>query len=252
MPGPAFDSPSLQEEEGRYLNTDVSDLDVTVCAHDGPPVLVAEADWALHPDAPAFDSVHLFANHSSGVSVAKLELDGEIDQVCVSVRCMDQGWGYTGSAGAVVALYDETEQHVIAYSASALTAHGATTLHWSITPAENNGRAGDESEKPDGAHWPAKEFEKTMRNVCAQARAGMVLHLKVFTPNWGGWRVSCSQASLKARRAEDKQGKMMAFMGVMHARMGRASTAALIATDEAGHDILRSVLWPIYLHGKVA
>ena len=107
------------------------ELNLRVRAHGGPPVLRAESSWTLHPRAPAFDSVHLFANHSSGLSVVRLELDAEIDRVSAYARCEDQGWGGTGSAGAVLALYDEAEEHVLAYSVCALTDHGTQDLRWS-------------------------------------------------------------------------------------------------------------------------
>ena len=55
-----------------------------------------------------------------------------------------------------------------------------------------------------------------------------------------------SERFLKARRAEDKRAKMTAFMGALHARLGQGSSAALLAATEAGHDVVRSVLWPLY------
>ena len=165
---PALGGPPLRAQR---------ELNLRLRAHGGPPVLNAESSWALHPRAPAFDSVHLFANHSSGLSVVRLELDAEIDRVSAYVRCEDQGWGGTGSAGAVLALYDEAEEHVLAYSVCALTDHGTKDLRWSVEPPGQlgQGRGGE----CDGAHWPAKGYEKSMGNVCAQARPGMVLHLKV-------------------------------------------------------------------------
>ena len=286
--GPDSGNPDLGESPLRAHRQ----VNLRLRAHGGPPVLRAESSWTLHPRAPAFDSVHLFANHSSGLSVVRLELDAEIDRVSAYARCEDQGWGGTGSAGAVLALYDEAEEHVLAYSVCALTDHGTQDLRWSLEPP---GQQGDDSANGEceGAHWPAKGYEKSMGNVCAQARPGMVLHLKVvlqppsrldticpavllrahapwhavalaceavamptrliaalliqvFTPNWAGWSVTCTEASLQARRAEDKRAKMTAFMGALHARLGQGSSAALLAATEAGHDVVRSVLWPLY------
>jgi len=150
-------------------------ISVSMVAHGSKPVLLYEECWKVLEGAPAFDSSDHFANHSSGLQVLRLRLPGPFNQADVSVSCQDQGWGESGSAGAVVALLDETERHVVAYSTHALTSHGIQTMSWTI-----------QCDK-DGAHFPGKENEMIMGNICTQSREGMVLVLKVFTPNWGGW-----------------------------------------------------------------
>ena len=53
----------------------------------------------------------------------------------------------TGSAGALVALLDETDEHVLAFSACALTSHAMKDLTWQIDTDADTGL------------WPGKEFE---------------------------------------------------------------------------------------------
>ena len=53
----------------------------------------------------------------------------------------------TGSAGALVALMDETDEHVLAFSACALTSHSMKNLAWQVDIEADTGL------------WPGKEFE---------------------------------------------------------------------------------------------
>ena len=96
------------------------------------------------------------------------------------------------------------------------------------------------------AHAPRHAVALACKAIAIFNRLIAALLIQVFTPNWAGWSVTCTVASLQARRAEDKRAKMTAFMGALHARLGHGSSAALLAATEAGHDVVRSVLWPLY------
>jgi len=132
-------------------------------------------------------SEHYWPNHSGGGTYVRLELPEtrvKILEVKARVKALDQGWGGEGNAGVAVVLLDGGG-NTLAYSVQSLKDHGEKTLEWVMTPEDS------------GASFPNQEGSKECDSVCAEGE-GLVLEIRPFTPNWGGWSVSALEGELKA------------------------------------------------------
>eukprot|EP00401_Gymnodinium_catenatum_P020023 CAMPEP_0117539372 /NCGR_PEP_ID=MMETSP0784-20121206/42951_1 /TAXON_ID=39447 /ORGANISM="" /LENGTH=272 /DNA_ID=CAMNT_0005335997 /DNA_START=70 /DNA_END=888 /DNA_ORIENTATION=+ len=141
------------------------------------------------PTAGEYDhtSIHHWSNHSGGGTVVRLPLPEafvQIKQVRACAVAQDQGWGGTGSAGVCVVLLNG-EGEELAYSLQSIDGHGEKRLEWVMTPEAH------------GGSFPAKAGEEAYSSVCGQGE-GLVLELRAFTPNWGGWSVTALEGELAA------------------------------------------------------